>query len=135
MSRDDLLLGIDIGTTQTKVGAFYLDGRLAAMASADYPPSFTGETNVAEQHPADWWAATLHSLQRVLPAINVDRLVAMSVGGQGPTVVALDRTLKPVGPALTWLDQRAGQELQWLSERINLAPIPEDKEFDDDIPF
>jgi sugar (pentulose or hexulose) kinase len=40
-------MGIDVGTTQTKVGVFHLDGRLAAMASARYPLQFDAATNAA----------------------------------------------------------------------------------------
>lgn len=119
MNREPLLLGIDVGTTQTKVGAFHLDGRLAAFASANYPLFFEAATGTAEQDPTAWWTATVWALQQVLDQIDSTRLLALSVGGQGPTVVGVDRELNPVGAALIWLDRRAGQELQQLSERVN----------------
>lgn len=124
MNRDSLLLGIDVGTTQIKVGAFHLDGRLAALAAADYPLAFDATTYAAEQDPTDWWAATVRTIKQVLAEVDATRLLALSVGGQGPTVVGVDRDLNPVGPALTWLDRRAGGELQQLSERTSRVLPP-----------
>lgn len=123
MTQSHLLLGIDIGTTQTKVGAFHVDGQVAAIATADYRLSIDGSTQAAEQAPLDWWSATVKAIRRVLNRVDAGKLLALSVGGQGPTVVAIDPALKPVGPALTWLDRRAGQELERLSRRVN-RPLP-----------
>lgn len=118
-----LLMGIDVGTTQTKVGIFHLDGRLAAMASARYPSRFDAATNAAEQAPDDWWAAAVDAIRQALAEINPSRLLAVSVGGQGPTVVALDEALDPVAPALTWMDSRAAPVARQLSLRVG-RPLP-----------
>ena len=90
MSGEPLLLGIDIGTTQTKVGAFHLDGKLAALAVADYPLHVNAATNAAEQDPLDWWRGASRAIHEILAKVDPNRLQAVSVGGQGPTVVALD---------------------------------------------
>lgn len=118
-----LLMGIDVGTTQTKVGIFHLDGRLAAMASARYPLQFDAATNAAEQNPAEWWAAAARAIRQTLEQIDPARLLAVSVGGQGPTAVALDEALDPVAPALTWMDSRAAPVARQLSLRVG-RPLP-----------
>ncbi|HBY95669.1 MAG TPA: hypothetical protein DEP84_17230, partial [Chloroflexi bacterium] len=122
MSRE-LLLGVDVGTTQIKAGLFGLDGRPLAIASEGYRLSFDAASTTAEQDPSDWWTATVRALRRVVAGSNLDALLALSVGGQGPTVVALDGALKPVHPALTWLDRRAKREWQLLSE-LSGQPLP-----------
>ena len=116
-------MGIDVGTTQTKVGVFHLDGRLAAMASAHYPLQFDAATNAAEQNPAEWWAAAARAIRQTLEQIDPARLLAVSVGGQGPTVVALDEALDPIAPALTWMDSRAVLEARQLGQRAG-QPLP-----------
>jgi xylulokinase len=116
MTRD-LLLGVDVGTTQTKVGVFDLEGRLVASARAGYPLFTDPMTNAAEQDPEDWWEAAARAIGVVTGKVDPARLVAMSVGGQGPTVVALDHDLQPVCRALTWMDLRATAEAQRLSQR------------------
>lgn len=118
MSHDPLLLGLDVGTTQTKVGVFHLDGRPAAIAAAPYPLAFDAPTSAAEQNPTDWWTATVQALRQVLAGIDARGLLALSVGGQGPTVVPIDEFLNPAGAALTWMDRRASHEVQLLSDRV-----------------
>ncbi len=115
MTRD-VLVGIDVGTTQTKVGAFDLDGRLVASARAGYPLFTDSATNAAEQDPESWWEAAAGAVRAVTGKVEPARVVAVSVGGQGPTVVAVDHDLRPVGRALTWMDLRATAEAQLLSQ-------------------
>lgn len=117
MTRE-FLLGVDVGTTQTKVGAFDLGGRLLAAARAAYPLHADPATNAAEQDPADWWSGVARAIGDVCARIDPARLLAVSVGGQGPTVVALDAELRPVCPALTWMDLRATAVAQELSQRV-----------------
>jgi xylulokinase len=121
MTSSGLLLGIDVGTTATKVAVFDLAGRPLAMAAARYPLVTNGAA--AEQDPADWWRATGQALASVLATINPHDLLAVCVGGQGPTMVAVDEALQPVGPALTWLDWRARPEASRLSELAG-RPLP-----------
>ncbi|MBW8012061.1 MAG: hypothetical protein FVQ83_12620 [Chloroflexi bacterium] len=120
----DLLLGVDVGTTQTKVGAFDLQGQLVAVGRASYSLNIDPDTNAAEQDPNDWWSATAQAIQSLLSEVEVNRITAICVGGQGPTVVAVDANLEPVFPALTWMDLRAIQEAKTLNERTggNLPP-------------
>ena len=115
MTRD-LLLGVDVGTTLTKVGAFDVEGRLVAFNSDGYPLETNMETNAAEQNPADWWTAAAKSIRKVVNKVEADRILAISIGGQGPTLVALNENLEPVSPALTWMDLRATLEAQKLGE-------------------
>lgn len=112
----ELLLGVDVGTTQTKVGAFDLDGRLVASSRAGYELIIDSQTNAAEQDPNEWWAAVITCLRQVVEQVDARRLLALSVGGQGPTLVALDDELEPVCPAMTWMDLRATREAQRLAE-------------------
>jgi xylulokinase len=121
MTASGLLLGIDVGTTATKAALFDLAGRPQAMAALSYPLAANGAS--VEQDPADWWRATCHVLASVLAEINPHQLLAVCVGGQGPTVVAVDDSLQPVARALTWLDWRARPEAQRLSERAG-RPLP-----------
>jgi xylulokinase len=112
----ELLLGVDVGTTQTKIGAFDLEGRLVALSRAGYPLNTDSKTNAAEQDPNDWWAAVVSCLRRVVEQIDPMRVLAVSVGGQGPTLVALNDDLEPVCPAMTWMDLRATTEAQRLAD-------------------
>lgn len=114
---ESLLLGIDVGTTRAKVGAFHLDGRPAAMRIAPYPHALIAEGEAAEQDPREWWAHIRRALGEIVTEIDVSALLGVCVGGQGPTLVAMDELLELVAPALTWMDRRAIPQAQQLTTR------------------
>ncbi|MFQ6014977.1 MAG: FGGY-family carbohydrate kinase [Anaerolineae bacterium] len=114
----ELLIGVDVGTTETKVAAFDLTGKLLALTRRGYNLILHEDTNAAEQAPADWWTATVEALRELTSAIDASPALALCVGGQGPTVVALDKGMQPVGNALTWMDLRATAEARLLSDRL-----------------
>jgi len=52
------LIGLDIGTTSTRAILIDEDGNLISSATSDYP-LITPRPGWAEQHPEDWWKATV----------------------------------------------------------------------------
>lgn len=114
---EPLLLGIDVGTTRAKVGAFHLDGRAAAMNAAHYPHALRIEGDAAEQDAGEWWLHLSKAIRATVEQIDARAILAVCVGGQGPTMVAMDESLTPVAPALTWMDRRAIPHAQRLGER------------------
>jgi xylulokinase len=121
---DALLMGVDVGTTQTKVGIFDLAGELVTSSLAGYALSIDQRTNAAEQNPADWWSATTQAIRESLTNVDAKHVLAVSVGGQGPTVVAVDEKFEPVHPALTWMDLRATKEAVALAESSGVKLPP-----------
>lgn len=99
------VLGLDLGTTEAKAGLFDLDGKPLGIARQACPMD-VGPDGRAEQDPAAWWSALAASV-RALEMTGID-LVAICGVGQGPTLVALDADARPVRPAITWQDRRAG---------------------------
>ena len=113
------VLGLDLGTTEAKAGLFDLDGRPIGIAHEPYPTDL-GADGRAEQDPADWWVA-IASCVRVIETAGTE-IVAICGVGQGPTLVAVDETGRPVRPAITWQDRRVGDggfgllpKLAWLA--------------------
>lgn len=108
-----ILLGIDVGTSSVKVVATDRDGTLVADAALRYPTSTDGAA--AEQNANDWWAAT----QQVTREVVGDREVAaVAVTSQAPTLVPVDHTGNPTSPALTWLDRRAVIEARRIADIV-----------------
>lgn len=99
------VLGLDLGTSEAKAGLFDLDGRPLGIARQACPIEI-GPDGRAEQDPAAWWRALAASV-RALETTGVE-LVAICGVGQGPTLAALDAEARPVRPAITWQDRRAG---------------------------
>ncbi|MBK8049139.1 MAG: hypothetical protein IPK16_19690 [Anaerolineales bacterium] len=62
---DDLLLGIDAGTSFVKAVLVTPDGRRLAQAYASYPTHHP-RPGWAEQNPDDWWGGAVSAVRRVL---------------------------------------------------------------------
>src|SRR5260221_10046869 len=60
------LLGIDLGTTGVKAALFAAqDGHVLSSAFVEYP-LLHPQPGWAEQHPADWWQATVTAIRTCL---------------------------------------------------------------------
>ena len=71
------LIGIDVGTTGAKTILVDETGQLHASALEEYP-LHTPQPKWAEQDPADWWQATVKSIQR-----GARRIAGFTQGNQG----------------------------------------------------
>jgi xylulokinase len=118
-TAEPVVLGIDVGTTETKAGLVTLDGRLVALARAGHPLRLGPEPGVAEQDPEAWWSAVVTATRELL-ARWPGPVLAVGVDGHGPTLTAVDATGRPTRPAITWLDTRSTPELEELSARSGL---------------
>jgi xylulokinase len=126
MTSEGLLLGIDLGTSGPKAGAFDPTGRLVARAVAHYETA-RPRPGWAEQEPADWWTACAASVRLVLEQIDWRSLRAVCVAGLAPSLTCLDERGLPVGPSPIWNDGRARAEEAELEKRLgpgfsNLLP-------------
>ncbi|MBI3737006.1 xylulokinase [Candidatus Sumerlaeota bacterium] len=108
-SKKDVLIGIDVGTSSTRVVAFDLRGETLAAETHDYP-LLTPRPNWAEQNPDDWWEASRRGLRGVAKRIDAKRVAAISFSGQMHGSVFLDAADKVIRPALLWCDGRTAAE-------------------------
>jgi xylulokinase len=115
---EPLFAGIDLGTARVKVGIFDRFGTLIALRITPHAGLMTPQRGSVTQDAAGWWRAVCAALRSVSAAVDSSRIVAVAVCGQGPTLVAADARLHPRGPALTWMDKRAQEEADELSDRL-----------------
>ena len=105
---DPLIIGLDSGTSVVKSVAFTLDGK--QVASATLPNAYVSVPGGgAEQDMKKTWvdaAETLRLLGEKIPGL-ADRVLAVSVTGQGDGMWLIDKAGEPVAPAWLWLDARA----------------------------
>ena len=112
--------GLDIGTTAVKAGLFADDGRLLAARRRGVPAPHPG----AGPHRARRRALLDGARSRRSvgpwrrPGSTVRPSAAIAVSSQGETVVPVDGDGRPVGPAIVWLDNRAGAEARALEDRF-----------------
>jgi len=113
-----IFLGIDIGTSGTRVLAVHEEGRILASATGTYPLS-TPQPGWSEQNPADWWRATQNGIRAVLAQGTVASQDVTGIGltGQMHGSVFLNRQQQVIRPALLWNDQRTAAECVEIEQR------------------
>jgi len=106
------LLGIDVGTTGTKTLLFSADGELLGHAYRGYD-MYNPQVGYSEQNAEDWWNAVCETVREVCadPAIG-KAVAAISLSLQGGTMVAVDKDMQPVRPAMVWNDGRGSQQME-----------------------
>jgi sugar (pentulose or hexulose) kinase len=102
-------IGVDLGTSGVKVIARDETGTVLARARHGYPTA-RPEPEAAEQSPRDWLSAIDAALTELAATVEPSNWSAVGLSGMLPTLVSLDESLRPVGPALTWEDGRADPE-------------------------
>lgn len=109
------ILAYDIGTTGVKTCLYRVGEHVELLAAAHrgYGLTVLGNGGV-EQDPDEWWAA-MCSATRELAAEHAD-LVAdvdgISFCSQMQSLVLVDDQMRHVRPSMSYMDQRAGAQLQ-----------------------
>jgi xylulokinase len=129
----DLLLGIDLGTTSVKAGMFAPDGSQLAWFAESYPTRRPAP-GICEQDPADWIRLIDRAMEQFRTSGLSNSVRCGALTSQVNTHVFVDRTGHLLRPAILWQDTRATIEARELNahfsdtEKIALlgAPIPID---------
>ena len=121
---EDLLLGIDVGTSSVKTALVDLRGKLQAASAAEYPLHHIRPAWV-EQNPEDWWQGACRAMRAVLAQVahGRERVRAVAVSCQTPTLLPLDRRGQPLRPAIIWMDRRAEAEREQLAAQLGADEI------------
>lgn len=118
----DLILGIDAGTSVTKVVAFDLEGR--QIATAARPNRYVNlPGGGCEQDVQRTWAdcaEVLRELGTIVPNL-ADRVLVMGVTAQGDGTWLIDAKGEPVAPAWLWLDSRAASLVEEMEQNGTTA--------------
>jgi len=108
------LLAIDVGTQSTRALVFDLRGNLIAKARVTIEPYYSTAPGYAEQDPEVFWNALCDACQQVLAMPGVDKrnIAGVALTTQRSTIINVDKTGKPLRPAIHWLDQRRTEGLK-----------------------
>lgn len=103
-----LYLGIDIGTSNTKVIAFSSDGAPQYVTSRGYP-LHTPREGYVEQDPDLVVSAVVDAMKELASGVGPgERIVAASFSSAMHSVLLLDQHNEPLTYAVTWADTRSG---------------------------
>lgn len=123
MDNDILLLGIDIGTTDTKCSFYTPDGRVAGSSFSEYSMIHPREGWV-EENPEDWWNAILLNISvcEKEQNVNLSQVKGISVSCTN-SFFPVDRNCQPLHNAIMQIDQRAASETKWIQNNIGFEKI------------
>src|SRR3954451_13975829 len=117
-TRPDVVLGVDIGTTATKVVAFDAEGREHASAAAGDPLD-EPRPGQAVQDPEAIRRAVAGAVAEVVGAAGPGTMVkGLCFSAAMHTLLAVDEAGRPLTPSITWGDTRAAAQ----AERLRAAP-------------
>lgn len=115
MKSSVYVLAYDIGTTGTKTCLFEIGEKLTLVHSEAVEYELTlVEGGGVEQDPQDWWNAMKQTTKGVLKGsgIQASQIRGISFCSQMQGLVLIDKDLKPVRPAMSYMDQRAREEMK-----------------------
>lgn len=119
-----IVVGIDLGTTRTKVGLITIEGEPIGFARAEHATDVDPAAGRAEQDPEAWWLgigdAVREATERASARGAAVEPIAVCVVGHGPSLTAVDAEGRPVRPAITWLDSRSVREQAELERATGL---------------
>jgi xylulokinase len=111
-------LGLDIGTSGVKAVLVNRKGDVKASVTEPLGVS-TPHPGWAEQHPDDWWKASVGAIKRVLTKARVEgpQVASLGLSGQMHSSVFLDASGKVIRPALLWCDGRTTDQCREITRR------------------
>ncbi len=106
--KDTVVLAIDNGTQSVRTLLINQKGDVLAKGKCEIEPYFSLRPGWAEQHVEVYWDALCTAQARMWEAspVGPDAVSAVTVTTQRGTVVCLDKSGRPLRPAIIWLDQR-----------------------------
>jgi xylulokinase len=125
MTRQDLILAVDVGTGGVRAA---LVDRLGRIVAFDHRPheQIVPRYGWSEQRPDDWWAGTVASVRGAFGKVEgaAARIAAVAVCGQMHGTVLLDddgRLTRDSVPL--WNDKRAQEQVDAFRRQHQLAEI------------
>ena len=112
MTRNDYLLGFDVGSSSVKASLVNaLTGE--CVADAFFPekeaPITALKAGWAEQDPEMWWTNAKLALSKIMKSSGItgNEIKAIGISYQMHGLVCVDKELKVLRPSIIWCDSRA----------------------------
>jgi len=120
------VVGCDVGSQSVKAVLIDEDGATVATASSPCDTSYPA-SGWAEQDPRRWEQAITESVRalRAAAGIGADEVAMLALACQVDGLVALDANLRPLRPAIIWLDRRATAQSDRLAAAVGESVLIE----------
>ncbi len=111
------VIGIDVGTSGTKIVAINEEGKVSASVTKNYD-LHSPKPGWAQQNPQDWKKAVFEGLAEICQKINGQEVRAIGLTGQMHGSVFLDENGNVLYPAILWCDQRTARQCEKINEIV-----------------
>ena len=112
------LIGVDVGSTNAKAGAFTPEGKLIAVAGAELVVE-RPRPGWAVYDPEKLWESVAAAIREVVTRLEgAYHPLAVAVSSMAETAIALDRKGVAVYPAIAWFDLRTVEQADWLKREV-----------------
>ncbi|WP_253906866.1 FGGY family carbohydrate kinase, partial [Arthrobacter sp. I3] len=114
------VIGCDLGSQSAKAVLMSPEGVIVATASSGYAMAHP-HSGWAEQDPAHYRHGIASSVRAVLARTGVKPAEVTHIGlsSQVDGVVPVDADMRPLRPAIIWLDRRATEQVARLGNAID----------------
>ena len=114
-SSGECILAIDAGTQSIRAITIDMKGNLHDVVKTPIEPYFSAKPGWAEQDPEYYWKTLCATCRTLLKkkSVPVDSIKGVTLTTQRNTMINLDRSGKPLRPAIVWLDQRKAEREKW----------------------
>lgn len=110
------VIGIDVGTTCTKVVVVDETGKIIGQGSQGYELISSGDC--IEQRAEDWVKAVTAAIQQATEKIDKGCICGISCSTQGGSTVAVKEDGSFIGNAWTWMDRRSTKQVKEIDELL-----------------
>ena len=117
-------IGIDLGTSSTKMLLLDERGTICGEVAHDYPLEFP-RPGWSQQDPAHWWKAVKAGMPALLSGIDAGQVAGIGVAGQMHGLVVLDEEDRVIRPAILWNDGRTASQVDYLNNVIGKDRLSE----------
>lgn len=111
---DPYIIGVDIGTTNTKAIALTVQGAIMAQANQTYTPLHSPDAEQHELDPETLFQAVLHTVGQVREQTKNAALLGIAFSSAMHSLIAVDNTGNPLTNLITWADLRSSAQARQL---------------------
>ena len=123
MPHHDLVLGLDVGTTNLKCLALDEGGNVVAQASEPTPRSHP-QPGWTDFEPGPLWEAACQTIRAVVSQLEHREAVkGIAVSSLAESVIPIDSEGQPLAPAIAWFDLRTVAEFEWICDQVGYETL------------
>lgn len=117
------VIGLDVGTTGTKAVVIDEKGMIRGSGYKEYE-LHSAPGGIVTQSAEDWWDAVCFAVKKAVSAVSdPENVTAIGLSTQGASMVAVDKNCRPLYDVMTWMDNRAVSETEYLDRTVGADRI------------